>query len=65
MEKLEIGIETELGNLPEVTPPINEVSITKKYPKKNKWTKSKVGECKRRINDEIYCRKSKLHYKSN
>ena len=57
MEKLEIGIETELGNLPEVTPPINEVPVTKKYPKKNKWTKSKVDECKRRINDEIYCRK--------
>ena len=57
MEKLEIGIETELSDLPEVAPPINEASVTKKFPKKNKWTKSKVDECKRRINDEIYCRK--------
>lgn len=57
MEKLEIGIETELSDLPKVAPPINEASVTKKFPKKNKWTKSKVDECKRRINDEIYCRK--------
>ena len=57
MEKLEIGIETELDDLPRVELQISESSVKKKYPKKNKWTKTKVDECKRKINDEVYCRK--------
>ena len=50
MEKLEIGIETELDDLPRVELQISESSVKKKYPKKNKWTKTKVDECKRKIN---------------
>lgn len=57
MDEFEIGIETELNDLPEATLQTSESSIKKKYPKKNKWTKSKVDECKRKMNNEIYCRK--------
>lgn len=57
MDEFEIGIETELNDLPKATLQTSESSIKKKYPKKNKWTKSKVDECKRKMNNEIYCRK--------